>query len=167
MLKATENGEDPVMNLIKERFTKKRIVGWVAQNSVRFVVVSAINNIVPAETRIKKVRRFIGANVIADIAAHHAREWIDAMYDEEVEKKEGPKAPPFVDGEVVSSSVVPYDASTEAPTTPTAQEHDGHESAQQQQHAAEVPTGDRAAEGTASSPGTGDPAQDPVESTSL
>lgn len=165
MLKATENGEDPVMNLIKERFTRKRIVGWVAENSVRFVVVGAINNIVPADTKIKRVRRFIGSHVIADIVAQHAREWIDAKYDEEVEKKDGPKAPPFVDGEVVSSSVVPY-ASNEAPTTPT-QEHDGHESAQQQQHAAEAPTGDRAAEGTASSPGTGDPAQDPVESKSL
>lgn len=167
MLKATENpNEDPVMNLIKEKFTKKRIVGWVAQNSVRFVVVGAINNLVPADTRIKKVRRFIGANVIADMVAHHAREWIDAMYDEDVEKKDEPEqAPPFVDGEVVSSSVVPY-ASNEAPTTPT-QEHDGHESAQQQQHAAEAPTGDRAAEGTASSPGTGDPAQDPLESASL
>lgn len=104
MLKTSEEHAKP-----KEKFfTKKKVVQWVATNSVRFVVVGAINTVVPADTRIQKVRRFIGSHIIADMVAEHVKGYIDREFAEIVDEINEMKdvVNGVVDGEVISSEVV-------------------------------------------------------------
>lgn len=112
MLKTTV--QDPTKP--KEKFfTKKKVVKWVVKSSVRFVVVGAINTIVPADTRIKKVKRFIGSNIIAEIVAEQAMRYIDSEMNEvvaevnEVVNQAVDIVNGVVEGEVISSVQEPTD----------------------------------------------------------
>lgn len=166
MLKTTTVGDPP-----KEKFfTKKKAVRWVATNSVRFVVVGAINAVVPADTKVKKIRRAIGSHIIAEMVVQHVKQYIDDEFDEVMEeiKEYKDQASGIVEGVVVSSSfvtaedeIVDAEIVEDTPTSTVQEESNGHESAKQQQSAPERDSG-RSTEGGAGRTEPGNSAKDPT-----
>ena len=67
---------------IKEYITTKKIVRFVVGASVRFVIATAITQLVPADSRTQKVKLIIGSYVIASIVGDKAQDYIDGEYDE-------------------------------------------------------------------------------------
>lgn len=89
-------------------FSKKRVVRWVATNSTRFVVAGAINAVVPADTKVQKVRRAIGSYIIAELVVEQVRKYVDKEYDDFVTDLKEAKdvVDGIVEGEVVSQTTV-------------------------------------------------------------
>lgn len=67
---------------IKEFISTKKIVRLVVGVSVRFVIATAITQLVPADSRTQKVKLIIGSYVIASIVADKAQDYIDGEYDD-------------------------------------------------------------------------------------
>lgn len=66
----------------EKTFSKRGIAKFVVRSSVKFVVAGAISNIVPeAETKIQKVKLFVGTYVIADMVARNTGTYVEEKID--------------------------------------------------------------------------------------
>jgi hypothetical protein len=63
----------------------KTVTKFVAVCSARFVVAQALINLIPTETKIKKIELYIGASVIGSLVADKAAVWASQNFDDFVE----------------------------------------------------------------------------------
>jgi hypothetical protein len=66
-------------------FTPKNVARFVVGNATRFVVTATIASLVPAETKLERVKLAVGSYVIASIVADKAKDYIGQEIDDVTE----------------------------------------------------------------------------------
>lgn len=72
--------------------TVKTATRLVARQSVAFCIAATVTSVVPVETKTDKVKVFIGANVIAQLVASRASDFVAGEFDSFVEAFRDAKA---------------------------------------------------------------------------
>lgn len=73
---------------LKKHITPRGAAKFVVASSVRFVIVSTVTTLVPAESKTDKVRLIVGSYVIASMVADKAKSYISDEIDEFLELKD-------------------------------------------------------------------------------